>query len=137
VLKVHEGDTVIKGQVLARVQGDKSGSSPQRVSLPNIPPGLESLVQGMQQPRVTSSQSSATITAPISGTVLGLNIKQGERIGSMQMPGSELMRIADMKNIEVRVDVNENNVIKVSVGDSADVEVEAQKKTLNLFCRTM
>jgi HlyD family secretion protein len=46
----------------------------------------------------------------------------------MQMPGSELMRVADMNNIEVRVDVNENNIIKVSVGDSADVEVEAYNK---------
>lgn len=127
-LNVQEGDTVTKGQVLARVQGDKSGSAPQRISLPNIPPGFESLVQGMQQQRTPSSTSSATITAPISGTVLGLNIKQGERIGTMQMPGSELMRIADMKNIEVRVDVNENNIIKVSVGDSADVEVEAYNK---------
>lgn len=127
-LNVHEGDTVTKGQVLARIKGDKSGSVPQRISLPNIPPGLEGLVQGMQQPRATSSSSSATITASISGTVLGLNSRQGERIGSMQMPGSELMRIADMNNIEVRVDVNENNIIKVSVGDSADVEVEAYNK---------
>jgi HlyD family secretion protein len=46
----------------------------------------------------------------------------------MQMPGSEMMRIADMSHIEVRVDVNENNIIKISVGDSADVEVEAYNK---------
>lgn len=127
-LNVQEGDTVFKGQVLARIQGDKAGTAPQRVSLPNIPPGFESLVQGMQAPRTASSASSATITAPISGTVLGLNSKKGERIGTMQMSGSELLRIADMNNIEVRVDVNENNIIKVSVGDSADVEVEAYNK---------
>jgi multidrug efflux pump subunit AcrA (membrane-fusion protein) len=126
-LNVQEGDTVTKGQVLARIQGDKSGGSTPRISIPNVPPGFESLVQGMQtQPRSTAS--SATIVAPMSGTVLGLNIKQGERIGSMQMPGSELMRIADMKHIEVRVDVNENSIIKVTVGDSADVEVDAYNK---------
>jgi HlyD family secretion protein len=128
VLNVQEGDSVIKGQVLARIQGDRSGAAPQRISVPNIPPGLEGLVRGMQGPRTTSTQSSASITAPMSGTVLGLNIKKGERIGTMQMPGSELMRIADMNNIELRVDVNENNIIKVSVGDSADVEVEAYNK---------
>jgi multidrug efflux pump subunit AcrA (membrane-fusion protein) len=127
ILNVQEGDTVTKGQILARIQGDRSGSVPQRMAIPNIPPGFEGLVQGMQ-PRTTSSASSATITAPISGTVLGLNIKKGERIGAMQMPGSEIMRIADMNNIEVRVDVNENNIIKVNVGDSADVEVEAYNK---------
>ena len=126
-LNVQEGDTVTKGQVLARIQGDRSGGSTPRVSIPNVPPGFEGLVQGMQsQPRSTAS--SATIIAPMSGTVLGLNIKQGERIGTMQMPGSELMRIADMKNIEVRVDVNENSIIKLSVGDSADVEVDAYNK---------
>jgi HlyD family secretion protein len=97
------------------------------VSIPNVPPGFESLVQGMQQPR-TPTASSATITAPINGTVLGLNIKAGERVGTMQMPGSELLRIADMNNIEVRVDVNENSIIKVSVGDSADVEVDAYNR---------
>lgn len=126
-LNVQEGDTVKKGQVLARIQGDRSGSATPRITVPNVPPGFEGLVQGMQQPR-TSGASSATITAPISGTVLGLNIRAGERIGAMQMPGSELMRIADMNNIEVRVDVNENNIIKVSVGDSADVEVDAYNK---------
>ena len=126
-LNVQEGDTVQRGRVLARIQGDKTGNASQRISVPNVPPGFESLVQGMQTQR-PSAASSATLTAPISGTVLGLNIKAGERIGAMQLPGSELMRIADMNNIEVRVDVNENNIIKVSVGDSADVEVDAYNK---------
>lgn len=127
-LAVQEGDSVKKGQLLARIQGEKGGTAPQRMNLPNIPPGFEGLVQSMQQPRTTSTQSSATLTAPISGTVIALNIKKGERIGAMQLPGSELLRIADMANIEVRVDVNENNIIKISVGDSADVEVEAYNK---------
>jgi HlyD family secretion protein len=127
-LTVQEGDTVKKGQVLARIQGEKGASAPQRISIPNIPAGFEGLVQSMQQPRATSTQTTATITAPISGTVIALNAKKGERIGAMQMPGSEMLRIADMNNIEVRVDVNENNIIKISIGDSADVEVEAYNK---------
>ncbi|RYZ30301.1 MAG: HlyD family efflux transporter periplasmic adaptor subunit [Chitinophagaceae bacterium] len=127
LLNVQEGDTVKKGQVLARIQGEKSSGGTQRISLPNVPPGFEGLMQGMQTQR-PSTASSATINASISGTILGLNVKAGERIGAMQMPGSELMRIADMNNIEVRVDVNENNIIKVSVGDSADVEVDAYNK---------
>ena len=127
VLNVQEGDSVKKGQVLARIQGEKS-MAPQRISVPNIPPGYEGLVQSMQQSRVSSSQTSAIITAPISGTVISLNAKKGERIGVMQMPGSELLRIADMNNMEVRVDVNENNIIKIAVGDSADVEIEAYNK---------
>ncbi|RYZ46370.1 MAG: HlyD family efflux transporter periplasmic adaptor subunit, partial [Chitinophagaceae bacterium] len=125
-LLVQEGDTVAKGKVLARIQGEKN-SAAQRVAVPNVPPGFKGLLQNMQQPRSASS-SSATITAPIGGTVTALNIKQGERVGAMQMPGSELLRIADMNSIEVRVDVNENNIIKISIGDSADVEVEAYNK---------
>lgn len=130
LLNVQEGDSVTKGQILARVQGEKGAvATPQRVALPaSIPPGFESLVQSMQQPSVTTSQTSATIIAPISGTVIALNVKKGERIGAMQMPGSELLRIADMKAIEVQVDVNENNIIKIAIGDSADVEVEAYNK---------
>ena len=127
-LAIQEGDSVKKGQVLARIQGEKGGSAPQRISLPNVPPGLEGLVQSMQPPRAVAGPSSATITAPIGGTVVALNVKRGERIGAMQMPGSEMLRIADMNHIEVRVDVNENNIIKISTGDSADVEVEAYNK---------
>ncbi len=125
-LTVQEGDTVQKGKVLARIQGEKIASA-QRVAIPNVPPGLEGILQGIQQPR-SGGPSSATITAPINGTVTALNVKEGERVGAMQMPGSELLRIADMNNIEVRVDVNENNIIKISIGDSADVEVEAYNK---------
>ena len=128
VLNVQEGDSVKKGQVLARVQGMKGTTAPQRIALPNVPPGFEGLIQSMQQPSVSSGPSSATITAPISGTVIALNAKKGERIGAMQLPGSEMLRIADMSNLEVRVEVNENNIIKISVGDSADVEVEAYNK---------
>lgn len=128
MLNVQEGDTVKKGDVLARIQGDKNTTAPPRVAIPNLPPGFENLVQGMQQPRVSVGQTSATILAPISGTVTSLNAKKGERIGTMQLPGSEMLRIADMNNLEVRVDVNENDIIKISVGDSADVEVEAYNK---------
>lgn len=123
-LNVQEGQRVEKGQVLAFIQGDKQGGSAPRVSMNNVPPGFESLVQGLQQPR-TASASSATLKAPVSGTVLGLSIKKGERISPM---ATDLMRIADLSTLEVRVDVNENNIIKVAVGDSADVEVEAYNK---------
>ncbi|HET7896293.1 MAG TPA: efflux RND transporter periplasmic adaptor subunit, partial [Flavisolibacter sp.] len=127
-LDVQEGDTVTKGQVLARIQGEKGGGAAQRISLPNVPPGFEGLLRNMQQPAAGSSATSAVIKAPISGTLISLNVKKGERTGAMQLPGSEMMRIADMRSMEVRVDVNENNIIKINIGDSADVEVEAYNK---------
>lgn len=126
-LNVQEGDTVKKGAVLAHIQGEKGGVS-QKVSVPNVPPGFEGLVRSMQQPATGNTQASAVIKAPISGTVMGLSVKKGERVGALQVAGFELMHIADMHNLEVRVDVNENNIIKIAVGDSADVEIEAYNK---------
>lgn len=70
--------------------------------------------------------SRATLTAPMSGIISLLNVKQGERVvGSSMMAGTEMMRIADMSKIEVRVDVGENDIPKVRIGDSADIEVDA------------
>jgi len=66
------------------------------------------------------------IYAPISGTVSLLNVKQGERVvGTAQMTGTEMLRIADFENIEVRVDVSENDVVRVSKGDTVMIEVDA------------
>lgn len=70
--------------------------------------------------------NKTTIYAPVSGTVSKLNVKKGERVvGTTQMAGTEIMRIANLNNMEVRVNVNENDVNNVSLGDSVDVEVDA------------
>lgn len=124
-LYIKEGDTVKKGQVLARLL-----SEPGRTSAPRITgTDFNSIIQNLQAPPSTTSRTThVAVTAPINGTVSMLNVKKGERVGGMAMGGAELMRIADMKTMEVRVDVNENDIIKVSVGDSADVDVEAYNK---------
>ncbi|RYY84857.1 MAG: HlyD family efflux transporter periplasmic adaptor subunit [Chitinophagaceae bacterium] len=68
----------------------------------------------------------ATIVAPMNGIVSQLNVKKGERVvGTAQMAGTEMLRVANMGSLEVRVDVGENDVVKVHVGDSADVQVDA------------
>jgi HlyD family secretion protein len=67
--------------------------------------------------------------APMSGVVSMLNVKKGERVvGNSMMAGTEIMRIADMRIIEVRVDVGENDIPKVNIGDTALVEVDAYTK---------
>jgi HlyD family secretion protein len=69
-----------------------------------------------------------SVYAPISGVISKLAVEKGERVvGTAQMAGTELLRIANLNDMEVRVDVNENDVVKVSVGDTADVEVEAYR----------
>ncbi|MEO9146318.1 MAG: efflux RND transporter periplasmic adaptor subunit [Ginsengibacter sp.] len=68
----------------------------------------------------------ATLEAPMSGIISLLSVKKGERVvGSSMMAGTEMMRIADMSKIEVRVDVGENDIPKVRLGDSASIEVDA------------
>ncbi|WP_210515494.1 efflux RND transporter periplasmic adaptor subunit [Hymenobacter terricola] len=70
--------------------------------------------------------NKTTIYSPVSGTVSKLNVKKGERVvGTTQMAGTEIMRIANLNNMEVRVNVNENDVNNVNIGDSVEVEVDA------------
>ncbi len=67
-----------------------------------------------------------TIYAPQSGTVSMLNSEVGERVvGTAQMAGTEIARIANLENMEVLAEVNENDIIRVSLGDTAIIEVDA------------
>jgi len=67
-----------------------------------------------------------TIYAPIDGTIYGLQVEQGERVvGTAMMSGTEMMRIADLNRMEVVVEVNENDIVRVKNGDTAIVEVDA------------
>jgi HlyD family secretion protein len=66
------------------------------------------------------------ILSPMQGVVSKLNIEQGERVvGTAQMTGTEMLRVANLANMEVRVEVNENDIVKVKLGDTASVEVDA------------
>ncbi len=69
------------------------------------------------------------IYAPMDGTISSLSVELGERVvGTQQMAGTELMRVANLNNMEVEVEVNENDIVKVAVGDTAIVEVDAYLK---------
>ncbi len=68
----------------------------------------------------------ATIIAPMDGVVSLLSVKKGERVaGNSFNVGTEMMRIADLSSIEVQVDVGENDIPKVKLGDTANVQVDA------------
>ncbi|MCU0394416.1 MAG: efflux RND transporter periplasmic adaptor subunit [Chitinophagaceae bacterium] len=76
--------------------------------------------------RASTDVSRTTIVSPMDGVVSLLNVKKGERVvGTAQMAGTEMMRIADMSRLEVRVDVTENDIPKVHLGDSALISVDA------------
>jgi len=75
-----------------------------------------------------------TIRAPISGIVSKLDVELGERVvGTAQMTGTEMLRIADLTKMEARVDVNENDIIRVTAGDTAEIDVDSYTHTGKLF----
>jgi HlyD family secretion protein len=67
-----------------------------------------------------------SIFAPVDGTISKLNVEKGERVvGTSQFAGTEIMRIANLSEMEVNVSVNENDIVRVHLGDTALVEVDA------------
>jgi len=85
----------------------------------------------LQSARATLEEAQANLSltnifAPQSGIISSLKVEQGERVvGTVQMTGTELLRIAEFKNMEVRVNVNENDIIRIGMNDTAYVEVDA------------
>lgn len=191
-LMVEEGDSVVKGQVLARIYADIYGSARDRAAasvsqsqaeLANSDAALSAFKARLDQSKaafdrnsellkqkvisrsefetaeatykaaqsdynaalqrinsakfaVSSAQANlteanknlgrTTILSPMGGTVSLLSVKKGERVvGTAQMTGTEMLRIADMATMEVQVDVGENDIPKVKYGDSALIEVDA------------
>jgi HlyD family secretion protein len=67
-----------------------------------------------------------SIYAPMSGTVSMLLVELGERVaGTNLMAGTEMLRVADLSRMEAQVEVNENDIVKVNLGDTALIEVDA------------
>lgn len=88
---------------------------------------VQSAAANVKQTRDNLSRTS--IFAPRDGTISKLSVELGERVvGTAQMAGTEIVRVADLSNMEVEVDVNENDIVKVSIGDSTLVEVDAYLK---------
>lgn len=90
--------------------------------------GGEAAVQSAQSSLAKANKdlSRTAVLAPMDGVVSLLSVKKGERVvGSNMMAGTEMLRIADMNKIEIRVDVGESDIPKVHLGDSAIVTVDA------------
>ncbi|MFA3781833.1 efflux RND transporter periplasmic adaptor subunit [Melioribacteraceae bacterium 4301-Me] len=70
--------------------------------------------------------NKTTIYSPINGTISKRNVELGQRVlGSGYSPGTELLTVADLTNMEATVDVDENDVVLVSVGDTAKINIDA------------
>jgi HlyD family secretion protein len=92
---------------------------------------FESSLHDIERAQAGSSQardqlSKTTVYSPIDGTVTILNSKLGERIvATGQFAGTEVMRVADLSHMQAVVDVNENDVVNVKVGDKASIKIDA------------
>ena len=76
--------------------------------------------------QLNTSLDRTTILSPTNGIVSLLNVEKGERVvGTIQMAGTEMMRIANLNAMEAQVDVSENDILRVKIGDSVSVEVDA------------
>jgi HlyD family secretion protein len=72
------------------------------------------------------SLAKTSIYAPMTGTISMLLVELGERVaGTNLMAGTDIMRVADLSKMEAQVEVNENDIVRVSVGDTANIEVDA------------
>jgi HlyD family secretion protein len=99
------------------VESAKANVSAALFNIKNAEAGMRDAAENLRK---------TTIFAPVSGIISLLNVEVGERVvGTSQMAGTEMMRIANLSNMEVRVNVNENDIVRVSIGDTAEIDVDA------------
>ncbi|MFN3802454.1 efflux RND transporter periplasmic adaptor subunit [Belliella pelovolcani] len=107
---------------------------------------LESAKQSVSGAEYIIKSSQATVNeaaenlrltnvyAPVNGTVSKLLVEKGERVvGTQQMAGTEMLRIADLSRMEVRVNVNENDIIRISLGDTTLIDVDSYASVAKRF----
>lgn len=125
--KLYEDKVISKAELEQYETTLKSSQANYNAAQQNIR-SLKANVQASQVGlnKANKDLSRATLTAPMDGVISSLKIKKGERVaGNSFNVGTEMMTVADMSVLEVRVDVGENDIVKISIGDSADVEVDA------------
>lgn len=129
-------EKLYKQGVISESEWDAAKAS-YAVALANVEGAKESVKAS--EYTVVSSQASlkeandnltkTSVFAPADGTISKLNVEKGERVvGTSQFAGTEMMRIADLKEMEVNVSVNENDIVRVKIGDTASIEVDAYLK---------
>lgn len=122
---------VEKEQSLSNLESLEANLRAAEASIRSSKQSAEGAVFNVQSAEATlkelrTSLNRTTIKAPVSGIVSSLSVEQGERVvGTMQMSGTEIMRISNLDAMEVQVDVSENDIVKVNMGDTVSIEVDA------------
>ena len=137
----HErNEKLLKDGAIAQVDFDNSLATlkTSNANVKSAEANIEAVTQSAEAARFSVKSAEASVReartnlnqtaiyAPTSGIISKLNVEKGERVvGTLQMSGTEILRIANMKYMEVQVDVSENDVLRVNIGDEADIEVDA------------
>lgn len=125
----NRNKTLFEKGIISKADWDKavSGYEIAQANKQSAYYGVQSAGASVREARDNLNRTN--IYAPMSGTISKLSVELGERVvGTQQMAGTEILRVANLNNMEVEVDVNENDIVKVSIGDSAIVEVDAYLK---------
>ena len=118
---ISEADWQLAKQNFAVAQSDVSAAEQQVAAAKFV---IQSTEASLREARENLSKTS--VVAPMNGIVSKLIVKNGERVvGTATMAGTEMLRIADLNKMEVRVNVNENDIVRVAVGDTAIIDVDA------------
>ena len=131
--KVLYDDKVISKAELEQfettLRSSRANFSAAEQNIKSLKASVEAAQTGLD--RANKDLTRTTLTAPMDGVISSLLVKRGERVaGNNFNVGTEMMTVADMSVLEVRVSVGENDIVKVHIGDSADVKVDAYNNRL-------
>lgn len=125
--QLFDEKVISKNEFNTAEAGYKTAQANYNAALQNIRGGAASIQSAQANlAKANKDLSKTLIVAPMDGVVSLLNVKKGEKVaGNSFNVGTEILRIADMQKIEIRVDVGESDITKVHLGDSAVVDVDA------------
>ncbi len=125
--RLFEKDAIAKSEFQQieseyKTQKARVESARQRVQAANF--NVKSAKANLEEAK--NKLEKTEIFAPDDGTLSSLSVEKGERVvGTRQMEGTEIMRIADLKSMQMLVEVNENDIVAIREGDTADIEIDA------------
>lgn len=125
-LNYERNKTLFERGVISKAEWDRAVSAFEGAKAANQSAYYNIQSAGATVNEARDNLARTTIYAPIDGTISKLGVELGERVvGTQQMAGTEILRVANLNSMEVEVNVNENDIVKVSIGDSTNVEVDA------------
>lgn len=125
-LNFERNKTLFDKGIISKAEWDRAVSAYEGAKAANKSAYFNIQSAGATVNEARDNLARTTIYAPIDGTISKLGVELGERVvGTQQMAGTEILRVANLNSMEVEVDVNENDIVKVTIGDSTIVEVDA------------